>query len=78
MATTKTTLYLDTDDYQRLQKLARERGQSAALLVREAIAEYTALHAKAAKPRSIGMGRSGRRDVGSHAEKHLKGFGAGK
>jgi predicted transcriptional regulator len=78
MATTKTTIYLDADDYQRLQKLARERGQSAALLVREAIAEYTAARVKVTKPKSVGMGRSGRTDVGSRAEQHLKGFGATK
>ena len=75
MATTKTTIYLDAVDYQQLQRMARERGTSAALLVREAIAEYTASRAKPRKPKSIGMGGSGRPDLGTSAEKLLKGFG---
>src|SRR5690606_32551336 len=38
MATRKTTVYLDAGDYAALQKLAKERNTSAAMLVREAIA----------------------------------------
>jgi hypothetical protein len=74
-SSTKTTVYLDADDYARLQRMARERGTSAALLVREAIAEYTARQPRPRKPASIGIGRSGRTDLGTNAEKHLKGFG---
>jgi predicted transcriptional regulator len=37
---TKTTVYLDADDYRRLKALARAQGGSAAELVREAVAEY--------------------------------------
>jgi predicted transcriptional regulator len=76
MATSKTTLYLDADEYRQLQRLARERGTSAALLIREAVAEYTARNIKTRRPRSIGMGRSGRATLGADAEKLLKGFGS--
>ena len=72
---TKTTVYLDPLDYQQLQRLARERGTSAAFLVREAVAEYAAKHVKSRRPRSMGMGRSGRKDLGANAEKYLKGLG---
>jgi predicted transcriptional regulator len=37
---TKTTVYLDADDYRCLKALARAQGGSAAELVREAVAEY--------------------------------------
>ena len=75
---TKTTVYLDPADYENLRRMARERGTSAALLIREAIAEYTASRAQPRKPASVAMGRSGRNDLGSNAEKYLKGFGRSK
>lgn len=75
-ATTKTTVYLDTADYRRLKALARREGRSAASLIREAIAEYARREAPSRKPRSIGAGRSGRRDLSESAEDLLRGMGA--
>jgi hypothetical protein len=73
--TTKTTLYLGADAYRRLQALAAREGRTAAALVREAVAEYMARRAPAVLPRSLGLGRSGRRDLGVRAEQLLRGMG---
>jgi len=71
----KTTVYLEVDDYERLKQLARSQGRTAALLVREAIAEYVARARGLAGPASIGVGRSGRGDVSERAESLLAGMG---
>jgi predicted transcriptional regulator len=71
----KTTIYLDPDDYRRLKALARRLGRPAAALVREAVAEYASRHAPAAAPRSVGAGRSRRRDLSERAEELLGGMG---
>lgn len=75
MTTTKTTLYLDAEEYRRLKTLAARDGRPVAELVREAVSEYAARHAPRRLPRSLGAGRSGRNDLGSQAEKLLKGMG---
>ena len=72
---TKTTVYLDADDYRRLQRLAREEHRTAAELVREAVSEYARRRAPARRPRSLGAGHSGRKDLGSRAESLLGGMG---
>jgi predicted transcriptional regulator len=69
----KTTLYLDDALYARLQREAEERGTTQALVVREAIAAYVAKRRK--KPRSVGMGRSGKGDLSTRADAYLEGFG---
>jgi predicted transcriptional regulator len=71
----KTTVYLNDDDYRRLQQLARSQGRPAAELVREAVAEYARKHAPARRARSIGAGRSGRGDLSERAEDLLEGLG---
>ncbi len=71
----KTTVYLDLDDYERLKQLARSQGRAAALLVREAIAQYVARPAGVAAPASLGIGRSGGGDVSERAESLLAGMG---
>jgi hypothetical protein len=78
MASMKTTVYLDADDYRRLKALARERNRTAAELVREAVAEYARRHAPARRPRSLGAGRSGRRNLSERAETLLRGMGKGR
>lgn len=75
MSNTKTTVYLDAEVYRRLQALAREHQRPAAELVREAVAEYTLRHALKRRPRSLGAGRSGHRDLSERAESLLKGMG---
>jgi predicted transcriptional regulator len=71
----KTTLYLDAVEYRRLQRLAKAQRKTPAALVREAIAEFNAHHAERQRPRSIGAGRSGRRDLSERAEELLGGLG---
>jgi predicted transcriptional regulator len=71
----KTTLYLDSDDYRRLKRVALRRGVAPAALVREAIADFVARHDTARAPRSIGAVRSGRTDLSERAEALLAGFG---
>ena len=70
-AVAKTTVYLDADDYRRLQQLAREQGRRAAELVREAVAEYARRHTRIRAPRTLGAGRSGRSDLSERAEELL-------
>jgi hypothetical protein len=71
----KTTVYLDPDVYLRLKAIARRQGRKTAALVRDAVAEYAQKHATRVKPRSIGVGRSGRPDLGARAEDLLEGMG---
>jgi predicted transcriptional regulator len=75
--TSKTTVYLDADDYRRLQALARAERRPAAELVREAVSQYTRRKASA-RPASLGAGHSGRRDVSERAEELLGGMGREK
>lgn len=72
---TRTTVYLDAESYRRLKALAARSGRPAAELIREAVAEYAQRHAGTALPRSLGAGRSGKRDLGTRAESLLKGMG---
>jgi hypothetical protein len=73
--TQKTTLYLDSEDYQRLKGIAYQQGCAPAFLVREAVAEYVTRHAPP-RPQSIGMGDSGLADLASRDEHYLGGMGA--
>lgn len=73
--TQKTTVYLDADDYRRLKSLGQGRGEKAAALVREAVAEYVAKHAPRRQPKSLGRFSSGRTDIGERAEELLGGMG---
>ena len=72
---TKTTLYLPEADYRRLKALALREGRPAAELVREAVSEYASRRGARRLPRSLGAGRSGRRDVSEKADLLLKGMG---
>ena len=72
---TKTTLYLPEADYSRLKAMARREGRPAAELVREAVAEYARRRGTKRLPRSLGAGRSGRRDISARAEELLGGMG---
>lgn len=71
----KTTLYLDSENYRRLKRVAFRRRVTPAALVREAIAEYVARHDTARAARSVGAARSGRGDLGERAEALLAGLG---
>jgi len=74
----KTTLYLDSDDYRRLKRVAFRRRVAPAVLVREAIAEYVARHDVARTARSVGAARSGLGDLAERAEDLLAGFGSAR
>jgi predicted transcriptional regulator len=71
----KTTVYLDADDYAHLKEIARAEGRAPAELVREAVAEYSQRKRPHKRPKSIGIGHSGRGDVSERAEKLLVGMG---
>ena len=72
---TKTTLYLPEAEYRVIKSLARRQNRPAAELLREAITEYARRHGKRPKPKSVGLGHSGRGDVSERAEELLSGMG---
>jgi hypothetical protein len=71
----KTTVYLETGEYRRLRALAESEGRSAADLIREAVAEYTARRSGSRRPRTIGIADSGLTDLATRDEDYLEGFG---
>ena len=71
----KTTVYLDADDYRALKGIARDRGEAPAALVREAVSEFAARHARRRKPKGVGAFRSGGKALSERAEELLAGFG---
>lgn len=71
---TKTTVYLDGEDYARLKAIARREHRTPAELIREAIAEYARRKAPS-RARSVGAGRSGKNNLGERAEALLAGMG---
>jgi predicted transcriptional regulator len=71
----KTTVYLDANDYRRLKALAKSKGSTAAALVREAVAVYVARRQPRIRPSSIGAGRSRRGDLSARADELLVGMG---
>ena len=73
--TTKTTVYLPSAEYRRLQALAEAEGRPTAELIREAVAEYAARRLGARKPRTVGAFRSGKQTLSERAEELLGGIG---
>jgi hypothetical protein len=71
----KTTVYLDTDDYRELKRIAQRKGRPPAELVREAVAEYAVRHARPLRAKSVGAFAGRRRDLGEKAEELLSRFG---
>ena len=71
----KTTVYLTTAEYRRIQRLARRQNRPAAELVREAVVQYARRNAAARRPRSVGAGRSGHGTLSERAEDLLAGLG---
>ena len=72
---TKTTVYLDAEDYRRIKAMAKAQGRTAAEMVREAVAIYARSYALPTRPSSIASGRSGRGDLSENAERLLDGLG---
>ena len=75
---TKTTVYLEEEDYERLKAIARRQRRKPAALVREAVKEYARRHDEGRKPRSLGAGRGGTTNLSERAEELLRGFGSPK
>ncbi len=61
----KTTLYLDEASYERLRRLAEGTGRTQAAVIREAL--QTSAAGRNKKPRSIGLGKSGKRNLSDRA-----------
>ncbi|MBI4283504.1 MAG: ribbon-helix-helix protein, CopG family [Chloroflexi bacterium] len=57
----RTTMSIPEELLKRLRLMAAERGTSMAVLIREAVEEKVRSHRP--KPKSIGMGDSGRTDI---------------
>lgn len=70
----KTTIYLDDEQYDRVRRLAEATGKTQAAIIREALERMTA--PGPVRPRSIGLGRSGRTDLSERAEDLLDGMGS--
>ena len=75
MKTIKTTVYLNSTDYRKLKSMAADQRRSAAELVREAVAEYTARAKQRLRPRCIGIADSGDPLFAERYEDYLDGFG---
>lgn len=71
----KTTVYLDAADYALIKEIARAEKRAPAELVRDAVAEYAARRHPRRRPKSIGIGHSGRGDVARRADELLAGMG---
>jgi predicted transcriptional regulator len=61
----RTTISLPEELLKRLRLMAAERGTSMAALIREALADTAARHRP--RPRSLGIGASGRSDTARRA-----------
>src|SRR5262249_237189 len=75
MPATKTTVYLDRGDYERLKLIARRRRESPAALLPDAVREYADRHDVQRVPPSVGAGRRGKGKLSEGAEELLKGMG---
>lgn len=75
MATLKTTVYLEAEDYRLIKQIGRARGVPSAQIVREAVTEYAARHQPRRLPRSVGAGRSASGTLSEQAEDLLPGLG---
>ncbi len=64
---TRTTISLPKELLKRLRLIAAERGTSMAALIRVALAEMAAQHRP--RPRSLGIGASGRTDTARRTAK---------
>ncbi len=71
----KTTVYLDAADYERLKRMARAEGRTAAELVQAAVAEYARRQPDGVRPRSLRAGRSRQGDLAERAEELLDDLG---
>ena len=72
----KTTVYLDAVEYRRLKDLARRRGVRPALVIREAIAEYTRARNEGRRPRTLASVDFDVEDLSDRVDDYLGGLGA--
>lgn len=66
----KTTVYLDIESLETIERAAKERGRSSASMVREALALYAG-QLDRPLPRSTGVVHSGRSDLSQRVESIL-------
>ena len=71
----RTAVYLDREEFSRIEYLAQSQGRLSSDLIREAVSEYVARHRSASAPLSLGVGSSGAGDLSERAEDLLRGFG---
>ena len=69
----KTTLYLDEHLKQAIQRTAQAQGTTQAAVIRAAIEAHVLVSPQ--RPRSIGLGNSGRGDLAERADELLDGMG---
>ncbi len=69
----KTTLYLGDEEFALLKQASEQEGISQGALITRALKSY--FRGRIRKARSVGAGRSGRRDLSERAEELLAGMG---
>jgi hypothetical protein len=57
----KTTIVMPEGLYERIKRMAAERGESMGFVIREALEDSTSKYQP--RPRSLGVGASGRSDI---------------
>ncbi|MFN0063753.1 MAG: hypothetical protein ACKVPX_14705 [Myxococcaceae bacterium] len=69
----KTTLYLGDDESTLLKQASEQEGLSQGVIITRALRSY--FQSRSRKALSVGLGRSGRRNLSERAEALLKGLG---
>jgi hypothetical protein len=69
----KTTIYLEDDIYERIRQLAQDSGRTQAAVIREALSRLATRGKR--RPRSLGLGASGRPDLSDCTDELLDGLG---
>ena len=69
----KTTLYLEPEIYEQIQRRAAASGRTQASIIREALTMF--LGDSRPQPASLGLGASGSGDLSERSEDLLEGFG---
>jgi hypothetical protein len=69
----KTTLYLGEEEFALLKQASEQEGVSQGAILTRALRSY--FRGRVRRARSVGAGRSGRRDLSERAEELLRGLG---
>lgn len=73
----RTTIFADEDTLRRLRQIAKSEDTTLSEVIRRALTRYvTRRQRRGRRPSLVGVGRSGRNDVGERSEELLaEGFG---